>query len=122
MMKQKKVYRRKIVGGFFGNIFTKIAENIPGLARKVAPIALDAGKAFATGAASAAGTAVGQKISDKIKGEPKAQDASTIKQVISEIAPTKETERAMITTTKKLLSPKGEQIIQNLRSKATTPQ
>jgi hypothetical protein len=116
-MKREKVYKRKIVGGFFGNIFTKIAENIPGLARKVAPIALDAGKAFATGAASAAGTAVGQKISDKIKGEP-----PSIKQVISEIAPSKETQRAMITTTKKLLSPKGEQIIQKLISKVTTPQ
>ncbi len=60
-MKQKKNYRRQIVGGILGNIFTKIVENVPGIARKVAPIALDAGKAFAAGAASAAGTAVGQK-------------------------------------------------------------
>ncbi len=120
MKQRKKVYRRKIVGGFFGNIFTKVIENVPGLARKVAPIALDAGKAFATGAASAAGTAVGQKIADKIRGDP--PTASEINQAISEIAPTKETQRAMITTTKKLLSPKGEQIIQKLISKVTVPQ
>ena len=96
-MKRRKVYRRKLLGGVFGNIFTKFVENIPGNARKVAPIALDAGKAFATGAASSAGTAVGQKIADKIRGP----STSEIKRVISDIAPTEETKRAMIATTKK---------------------
>ena len=112
-MRQRKVYRRKIVGGFFGNIFTTIAENIPGIARKVAPIALDAGKAFATGAASSAGTAVGQKIADKIKSPT----VSEIKRVISDIAPTAETKQAMIDTTKKLLSPRGEEIVRKLVKK-----
>jgi hypothetical protein len=118
-MKRRKVYRRKIVGGFFGNIFTTIAENIPGIARKVAPIALDAGKAFATGAASSAGTAVGQKIADKIRGP----STSEIKRVISDIAPTEETKRAMIATTKKLLSPHGEEIVRKLvkKTKPMTP-
>ena len=55
----KKIYRRKIVGGFSGNIFTKVIENAPGIANKVSPFALDASTAFATGATFAAGTAVG---------------------------------------------------------------